>query len=124
MPDADVPARFEIPAADRARAHAFHEALLDARLTRERFRRRRAGRVSLRRQARRVRCAGGASADGASMTGTTVHLSVESVSAVLERRPGRGGEVPVPRSGLHGGPGVFARFRESEGSRVGPCSPR
>lgn len=124
MPDADVPARFEIPAADRARAQAFHEALFDARLTRERFRRRRAGRVSLRRQARRVRCAGGASADGAFDDRHHGASLDQSVSAVLERPPGQGGKVPVPRTGLHDGPGVLARFRDSEGSRVGPCSPR
>lgn len=78
-------------------------------------------------------CAGKPDASGAlvahpqmapSMTGTTVHLSVESVSAVLERRPGRGGEVPVPRTRLHDGPGVLARFRDSEGNRVGPWLPR
>ncbi len=78
-------------------------------------------------------CAGKPDASGAlvahpqmapSMTCTTVHLSVESVSAVLERRPGRGGKVPVPRTGLHDGPGVLARFRDSEGSRVGPWLPR
>jgi predicted enzyme related to lactoylglutathione lyase len=78
-------------------------------------------------------CAGKPDASGAlvahpqmapSMTCTTVHLSVESVSAVLERRPGQGGKVPVPRTGLHDGPGVLARFRDSEGNRVGPWLPR
>jgi len=119
MLNPNIPAWFEIPVADLDRAQAFYEAILDAALTRERF-----GDDDM----AVFPYAGKPNASGAlmahpqmapSMTGTTVYLSVESVSAVLERLPGQGGEVLVPRTELHDGLGVFAQFRDSEGNRVG-----
>ncbi|MFC3716184.1 VOC family protein [Luteimonas soli] len=119
MLNPNIPAWFEIPVADLDRAQAFYEGLLGTSLTRERFA---DDEMAVFPYAGKPNSSGALVAHpkmAPSMTGTTVYLSVESVSAVLDRMPGQGGEVLVPRTELHDGLGVFAQFRDCEGNRVG-----
>lgn len=124
MLNPNVPAWFEIPAADLDRAQHFYEGILEARLSREAIG---DGELAV------FPYAGKPNASGAlmrhpqaapSMAGTTVYLSVEDVARVLERVPAHRGEVVVPRTTLPDGMGVFAQFRDSEGNRVGLWSPQ
>ncbi len=119
MLNPNVPAWFEIPAADLDRAQRFYEGILGVALAREAIG---DGELAV------FPYAGKPNASGAlmrhpqmapSMAGTTVYLSVDDVAQVLQRVPAHHGEVVVPRTALPEGMGVFAQFRDSEGNRVG-----
>jgi predicted enzyme related to lactoylglutathione lyase len=119
MLNPNVPAWFEIPAIDLDRAQRFYETALGQPLKREAM-----GEVEL----AVFPYAGQPHSSGAlmlhpqcapSMDGSTVYLSVDNLTPVLERIEGLGAQTVVPRTALPEGMGYFAQFRDSEGNRVG-----
>jgi predicted enzyme related to lactoylglutathione lyase len=115
----NVPAWFEIPAADLDRAQAFYEGILDTTLARERIG---GGELAVFPYAGKPHASGALMAHpqmAPSMSGTTIYLSVDDVTPVLDRIARGAGEVLIPRTALPDGMGVFAQFRDSEGNRVG-----
>lgn len=123
MLNPNVPAWFEIPAADLDRAQRFYETILDASLKRERF-----GSADIAVFPRGEK----PNATGAlirhdecepSVQGSIVYLSVADLKPVLERALQAGGDTLVERTALPPGMGYFAQFRDCEGNRVGLWSP-
>lgn len=123
MLNPNVPAWFEIPANDLDRAQRFYESALGQPLKRE----------SMGESELAIFPSGDKpSSSGAlirheqcapSTDGTTVYLSVENLSAVLDRLAGLDAQTIVPRTALPDGMGFFAQFRDCEGNRVGLWSP-
>ncbi|HJU40952.1 MAG TPA: VOC family protein [Tahibacter sp.] len=123
MLNPNVPAWFEIPAVDLDRAQRFYETALGQPFKRETM-----GEVELAvfpyggqpmssgALIRHERCS-------PSMDGTTVYLSVENLSVVLDRLGKLDAQTVVPRTALPEGMGFFAQFRDCEGNRVGLWSP-
>jgi predicted enzyme related to lactoylglutathione lyase len=113
-----VPAWFEIPARDMDRAVRFYEAVLDTALVRETtgpmemavFPHQKPGATGA-----VVRAAGYEPTE----TGSIVYLHLDDVRPALERAPGAGGAVLLPRTALPDEIGFFAQIRDSEGNRVG-----
>jgi len=123
MLNPNVPAWFEIPTEDLARAQQFYETVLAQPLKRENF-----GGSDM------VVLRGGAkpNSSGAlvafedvrpSVQGSIVYISVDNLTPVLERAQAHGGDTLVPRTALPAGMGYFAQFRDCEGNRVGLWSP-
>lgn len=124
MLNANVPAWFEIPAANLERAQRFYEMIIGQSLTRQNF-----GAVEM-----AVFPYGGKpNASGAlvamedcqpSVLGSIVYISVDNLAPVLDRVQDNGGDTLVPRTALPAGMGFFAQFRDCEGNRVGLWSPQ
>jgi len=123
MLNPNVPAWFEIPAADLDRAQAFYETVLGVNLRREDFG---GGAMAV------FPYGGKPNASGALIAredcephvqGSVVYLSVTDLAPALERANRHGGDTIVPRTALPEGMGWFAQFRDCEGNRVGLWSP-
>lgn len=123
MLNPNVPAWFEIPTEDLARAQQFYETVLAQPLQRENF-----GGSDM------VVLRGGAkpNSSGAlvafedvrpSVQGSIVYISIDNLTPVLQRAQAHGGDTLVPRTPLPAGMGYFAQFRDCEGNRVGLWSP-
>jgi uncharacterized protein len=113
-----VPAWFEIPTRDLGGAVRFYESVLQTRLHREAM-----GDVELAVFPHQKPAPTGALAQGEGFTpqpgGTVVYLHLDDIRPVLERVPGAGGEVRLPRTPLPDGMGFFARVADPEGNIVG-----
>ncbi len=118
----NVPAWFEIPAADLARAQRFYEHVTEAVLVREAQ-----GEVEIAAFPHAAPYPSGALVRSAgrtpSATGSIVYLHLDDIAPALARARGVGATVLVPRTALPGGRGWFAQLIDSEGNRVGLYSP-
>jgi predicted enzyme related to lactoylglutathione lyase len=114
----NVPAWFEIPSADFARAVRFYETVLEARLTRDDM-----GPMTMGVFPHQKPQATGAvvKAPGYVPTesGTVVYLHLDDIRPAISRVNAAGGQVLLPLTELPGGQGVFAQIRDTEGNRVG-----
>ncbi len=125
MLNPNVPAWFEIPAADLDRAQRYYQALLGVELKRENMG---GGDMAVFPSPADMQSSTGAlierEGETPSADGTTVYLSVTDVAAVLARVESAGGRTLVPRTALPEGMGFFAVMLDSEGNRVGLWSPQ
>ena len=113
-----VPAWFEVPTRDLARATRFYEAIIGARLQREEM-----GPMTMAVFPHEKPQPTGAlvRADGyePSAEGTVVYLNLDDIRPALTRVEEAGGKVVLPLTELPDGMGVFAQIRDCEGNRVG-----
>lgn len=123
MLNPNVPAWFEIPAADLDRAQAFYETVLGVKLRRDDFG---GGAMAVFPYGGRPNAGGALIAREdcePHVQGSVVYLSVADLAPALERANRHGGDTIVPRTALPQGMGWFAQFRDCEGNRVGLWSP-
>ena len=113
-----VPAWFEVPTRDLARATRFYEAVIGARLQREEM-----GPMTMAVFPHEKPQPTGAlvRADGyePSAEGTVVYLNLDDIRPALARVEEAGDRVVLPLTELPDGMGVFAQIRNCEGNRVG-----
>lgn len=121
MPEAEptnIAVWFEIPASDLERAVAFYENLFAMRLRRETI----AGAALAIFPSERTGVSG-AVVKGPQFRpgeGPVVYLNGNGrLDAMLERVPGLGGRIAVPKTALPEGMGAFAHIIDTEGNRVG-----
>ena len=114
----NVPAWFEIPAANLDRAQKFYETILGVDLKRENM----GMPMAVFPRGDRPNATGALiSGEHAtpSVHGSIIYLHVDDVKPVLARVKTQGGDTVVPRTQLPDNIGFFAQIIDSEGNRVG-----
>jgi predicted enzyme related to lactoylglutathione lyase len=114
----NVPAWFEIPAANLDRAQKFYETILGVDLKRENM----GMPMAVFPRGDRPNATGALIAGEhatPSVHGSIVYLHVDDVKPVLARVKMHGGDTVVPRTELPDDIGFFAQIIDSEGNRVG-----